>query len=100
MAIANWASATQVTGEPAPASSGTLQSYTVHNLGREVTYYFAIRAVDDAGNPSVLSNVPSATTPDTMKPASVRDLVAGFVWFGWHTDEVATALRAMGHDRR
>src|SRR5689334_15417098 len=83
---ANWATATQVNGEPAPQAPGSLQTYTVHALSRQVTYYFAIKASDEAANVSALSNVPSATTTDTMAPKAITDLVASFMWFGWHTD--------------
>jgi chitodextrinase len=78
----NWNSATQVSGEPAPGAPGTTQAYTVTGLTRQTTYYFAIRAVDDAGNVSALSNVPSATTPDQTRPAAINDLVVGFLWIG------------------
>ena len=79
---ANWASATQVTGEAAPALAGTVQTHTVTGLTRQTTYYFAIRAADEAGNLSALSNVPSATTPDQTRPAAITDLAVGFVWIG------------------
>jgi hypothetical protein len=72
-----FASATVVSNAPLPAAPGTSQSVVVHNLGRQVTYYFAMRVIDDAGNTSALSNVPTATTPDTMPPAAIRDLTAG-----------------------
>ncbi len=81
----NFASATQASGEPAPAIAGTVQTFTLRGLGREVTYYFAIKAIDDAGNVSALSNVPSAATTDTMAPAAIKDLAASFLWFAWHT---------------
>jgi hypothetical protein len=71
---ANWGSATQVTGEPTPAVAGTQQTFTVAGLTPSRTYYVAIRATDDAGNLSGLSNVPTATTADTIAPAPVRDL--------------------------
>lgn len=80
----SFASATQVTGEPAPAVAGTAQSMVVRNLGRQVTYYFAMKVTDDSGNISAISNVPSATTPDTMAPGQIRDLAAGFLWLSWH----------------
>lgn len=82
---ANFASATPVQNPPTPTASGTSQSVTVGGLQRQVTYYFAMKVTDDAGNVSALSNVPSGTTPDTMPPASVNDLAASFVWFGWAT---------------
>lgn len=80
---ANWGSASQVSGEPAPASPGTQQTYMVKGLSRQVTYYFAMKVKDESGNESALSNVPSATTPDTMSPAAITNLTASFVWIGW-----------------
>lgn len=93
--LANWGAASQVTGEPAPAAPGSLQTYQVRGLARQTQYYFAIRVADDAGNPSAVSNVPSATTLDTMPPASIRDLAIGFVWF--HSS--MSALAARGPER-
>jgi hypothetical protein len=83
---ANWSSATQVSGEPAPLAPGSLQTYTVKGLTRQRQYYFAITTTDDVGNVSALSNVPSATTTDTMPPMSIRDLTASWVWIGWPSD--------------
>lgn len=80
---ANFASATAVTGEPAPAVAGTAQSYTVTGLSRQVTYYFAAKVADESGNWSAMSNVPTATTPDTKPPAAITDLVVGLTWFNW-----------------
>jgi hypothetical protein len=87
---ANWSSAVQVSGEPTPGAPGSSQSHVLRGLSRQVTYYVAARAIDEAGNQSALSNVPSFTTPDRTPPAAVRDLSASFVWFGWHT---AVAIR-------
>ena len=58
----NWASATQVTGEPAPQVAGTVQSVVVSGLSAGATYYFAIKTADEVPNWSALSNVPSGTT--------------------------------------
>ncbi|MBO9609617.1 MAG: fibronectin type III domain-containing protein [Paenibacillaceae bacterium] len=58
----NWASATPASGEPAPAAAGTSQSFTVTGLGASTTYYFALKTADEAGNVSVLSNVPNVAT--------------------------------------
>jgi len=82
---ANWASATLTTGEPAPAIAGTAQSFVVRGLSRQVTYYFAVRVTDEAGNVSAISNVPNATTPDTAAPAAILDLSSSFIWFGWRS---------------
>ena len=71
---ANWGSASQATGEPAPAVAGTQQTFTVSGLNGSQTYYIAIRTTDDRGNVSVISNVVNATTLDTVAPAPVRNL--------------------------
>ncbi|MCD9025942.1 fibronectin type III domain-containing protein [Cohnella silvisoli] len=61
-----WATATQVTGEPAPAAAGTAQSLTVNGLAASTTYYFALKTKDEVPNESGLSNVVSkATTAST-----------------------------------
>ena len=91
---ANFASATAATGVPAPAVAGTAQSVVVRSLSRQVTYYFALRTTDDAGNPSALSNVPSTTTTDTMAPAAIHNLAASFVWMSWHVSTVPSAHEA------
>jgi chitodextrinase len=79
----NWATATQVSGEPAPQVAGSLQTFTVGSLARQRQYYFAIKATDDAGNVSALSNSPTGTTTDTLAPKAITDLTASFVWLGW-----------------
>jgi len=96
---ANWAAATQVTGEPAPTAPTTSQSHTVSGLTRQTTYYFAIRVSDDGGNLSALSNVPSATTPDLTRPAAITDLAVGFIWLGGPAGEAPTRL-AIAQPRR
>ena len=58
----NWASATQVTGEPTPAAAGTSQSMVVSGLSPSTTYYFAIKTSDEVPNTSAISNSPSGTT--------------------------------------
>ena len=71
---ANWASATQATGEPVPAAGGTVQTFTLGGLSGSQTYYVAIRATDDRGNVGALSNVVNGTTSDTVAPAPIRNL--------------------------
>jgi chitodextrinase len=93
--LASFASATVVTGVPVPAVAGTAQSVVVRSLSRQVTYYFALRTADDAGNLSALSNVPSATTTDTVAPAAIRTLAASFVWMSWHLSTAPAAREAL-----
>jgi regulation of enolase protein 1 (concanavalin A-like superfamily) len=59
---ANFGSATQASGEPAPAAAGNSQAFTVNGLNPNTTYYFALKSSDEAGNVSPLSNVPNRTT--------------------------------------
>jgi chitodextrinase len=59
---ANWSSATQTTGEPAPQIAGTAQSMTISGLTSATTYYFAIKTSDTVPNVSALSNVASHAT--------------------------------------
>jgi hypothetical protein len=70
----NWTSATQASGEPAPAVAGTQQTYTLTGLAGSQAYYVAIKASDGSGNVGALSNVVNGTTTDTVAPAAVRDL--------------------------
>jgi len=68
---ANWAAATQATGEPTPSMAGTAETFTVTGLTPSTTHYFAIKTADEAPNESPLSNVVSGTTsamPDTTPP--------------------------------
>lgn len=61
---ANFASAAQVTGMPAPAPAGTREQLQVNNVPPG-TLYLALKTTDDAGNTSGLSNVlvlPDGTT--------------------------------------
>ena len=61
---ANWPSAIQVSGEPAPRAAGTSQSMNVAGLNPSTLYYFAIKSADEVPNWSGFSNVASATTPE------------------------------------
>jgi phosphodiesterase/alkaline phosphatase D-like protein len=75
----NFSSASKASGFPVPALAGTKQSFTIPKLSASRTYYFAIKATDNAGNVSPLSNVTSATTaapppPDKTAPAAVTNL--------------------------
>ena len=75
-----WASATQVTGLPAPKAPGSAETFAVTGLAPDTTFYFAIKSSDKATPPNVsaLSNVATATTPppDTTPPATISDLAA------------------------
>jgi len=65
----NWASATQVTGEPTPQAAGSSETMTISGLSG-TTYYFAIKAADETGNESGLFSVPSLATNSCITVAS------------------------------
>jgi chitodextrinase len=73
---ANWASATQATGEPAPKAAGAAETFAVTGLAASTKYYFVIKTADEASNWSALSNISSATTSDTVPPAAIANLSA------------------------
>ena len=56
----NWDAGFDISGEPTPATAGTVQSMTVDGLTPGQLYYFAIKTGDDWGNISGISNVPGA----------------------------------------
>lgn len=73
----NWSSASQLIGEPTPASAGTAESAVVNGLVANVTYYFAMKTSDEVSNTSALSNVPSLATlpaPDVTAPSAISNL--------------------------
>jgi subtilisin family serine protease len=79
---ANFESALHATGAPRPAAAGSQEEMRVTGLNFLTTYYFALKAFDEFGNASPLSNVPSATTlgpPDiAVTPTSIHaDLLTG-----------------------
>ena len=93
---ANFSSATALTGEPTPALAGTVQTITVRSLSRQVTYWFAIKATDDAANVSAISNVPSVTTPDTTPPSAITNLTLGLMWMNYSSAAVLPTRRWHG----
>ena len=83
--LANWSLATLVPGMPPPGAAGTPQSVTVHGLTNGVTYYFAIRSSDEAGNWSSLSNpVTWNWVTDTTPPASPTGVTVARSGLGAH----------------
>jgi subtilisin family serine protease/chitodextrinase len=67
--------ATAVSGAPQPLPAGTLQGMVVGELPGETTTYWAVRAVDEAGNVGSLSAVVDCDT-NAVAPRAVDDLAA------------------------
>ncbi|MEW5925814.1 MAG: hypothetical protein AB1746_17675, partial [Candidatus Zixiibacteriota bacterium] len=92
----DWYSATQVADVPAPGSPGYSESMVVSGLNPDVTYYFGIKAGDDAGNWSPLSNIAiSGETSDLDPPAQITDLDA---LPGYNEGEILITWTAVGDD--
>ncbi len=66
-----WGQATTVDGEPAPARSGTAESFRVPGLTAGTEYFFAIRTADFSSNWSGISNAAAATTFSGNVPPSL-----------------------------
>ncbi len=61
---ATFDAATAAAGVPAPQPSGSPETVVITGLSPAVTYFFAIKVVDNKQNLSALSNVPSGTGGD------------------------------------
>ncbi len=59
---AEFETASQAQGEPAPQPAGTPETFTVTNLSPGTTYYFAIKTADEVPNWSALSNIINTAT--------------------------------------
>jgi len=57
-----WEFAINATGEPAPGPAGSNETFVVGGLTPATTYYFALKTIDNAGNPSDLSNIAHRAT--------------------------------------
>ncbi|MFH0900075.1 MAG: discoidin domain-containing protein [Pseudomonadota bacterium] len=71
----NWDTATEAPA-PVPGPVGSVERAEVAGLDGLTTYYFALRAIDGAGNTSAISNNASGKTLDDSPPAAIDDLLA------------------------
>jgi ferredoxin len=77
----NWNYAQILPEPPTPLIAGSMQSYSVDDLEQMQNYFFAIKAFDESGNESEISNSPMATLiQDITPPSTISDLlvVAGY----------------------
>lgn len=82
---ATWDAATAVTSVPTPFIPGSAESMTVSGLTPARTYYFAVRVLDEQGNPSAFGNSPSAVTGFAGPPAGAGtfdNLHSNWMYFG------------------
>ncbi|HUU70789.1 MAG TPA: discoidin domain-containing protein [Planctomycetota bacterium] len=76
---ATWGDATPVSGLPAPKPAGSPEGFVVSGLDEDTFYYLAIKARDDRGYESPISNVATGKTGDLTPPSAVTTLTAGAV---------------------
>jgi PKD repeat protein len=98
----NWGTANQAGGEPTPGLPGTSETFTVTGLSDGTTHYFALKVIDNVGNPSGLSNPASetTTTPTNIFEDDFESGVNGWthsgIWdnweLGWPTSGPSYAL--------
>lgn len=70
----NWNDCKPVAGLNAPQASGLVETASVQGLAEGNTYYFAIKAWDDGGNISPISNAVSAHIP--IRPTTAGTVAA------------------------
>jgi len=58
--LLNWASSTDIIGEPTPALASSTENFSINNLNINQTYYWAIKSKDKANNISGISNCASS----------------------------------------
>ncbi|MEJ7646214.1 MAG: fibronectin type III domain-containing protein [Chryseolinea sp.] len=93
---ANFASASQASGEPTPLASGASQSFLISGLAASTTYYFAMKVLDEVNNTSSISNVVSKAT--TAVPAS-GITVDKFMGTNAFVDDPINRMQAVGFIR-
>ena len=95
---ANFTTATSV-ATTAPKVSGSAETLTVHNLAGGVTYYFALKVIDEWPLASGISNVLTVTmpAPDAEAPYAITDLhLLGTQSSAVHVSFTAPADRGSG----
>jgi len=99
----NWQTATTFEQNLIPKPSRQKEELEVQGIIGGKDYYFSVRAVDDAGNISEISNVvkisiPLDETPPTITGVSAKDITDTEATVVWQTDESATSQVEYGTD--
>jgi hypothetical protein len=93
----NFATATPASGMPTPSLAGTVEGLNMSSLEASTTYYFAIKASDEAFNTSTISTLGSVTTDplDITGPVisgiSAHNISGDRATISWTTNEGATS---------
>jgi len=73
--LEDWENAYELTGVPVPKNPGNQEKFTAKNLRPNTNYYFGIKAIDNGGNISELSNIAETLTADGESSEPINDLV-------------------------
>jgi subtilisin family serine protease len=71
----NFAAATRAGNAPTPSAAGSAETMEVHGLAPSTTYFFAVKAADEWGNPGPISNIATGLT----LPPPVGSLTPGSI---------------------
>jgi hypothetical protein len=99
---ANWASATQASGEPTPQAAGASETMSVTGLTIGSHYCVALKTADEAENWSELSNVVCATiVPDGVSDLRCSETTISSLTLTWTSpwDDAASGT-GTGYDLR
>jgi len=108
--LADFTAAALVSGEPAPAVAGTVQTMTVGGLTSNTPYYFVMKTRDEAPNISAVSNTANLATIsgggggggyiDSTGPlyslVGASSITSTAATITWRTDESADSLVRFG----
>jgi len=86
-----WSSSSDRFGEPAPAEAGATMRMTVRELPPAQTVFMAVRAMDDFGNLSPLSDLASAKSRGLEVYGTVRNALSGEPVEGIHVKLLSIA---------
>jgi hypothetical protein len=90
---ANWEQARQWDNDPVPGISGSVESIRISKLQANTTYYFGIRAIDEAGNISPIAVISAKTKGIEVIDISMGEEIRGGFsstgerWYKLHLSE-------------
>ncbi|MCD6505600.1 Ig-like domain-containing protein [Candidatus Poribacteria bacterium] len=70
----NWDDATSLSNPPTPRQAGATEQFTVGGLSPGTTYYFALKAADEAHNWSEISNIAEGKTETPQAATSMKKI--------------------------
>ncbi len=77
----DWEQLDQVKLDRAPQVSGQLENVMVTGLQPDETYYFAVKAIDQAGNEAIISNVATPQAQDSFEKYTQSPIVINEIMY-------------------